>query len=332
MSVTETTAETLPDIKLVKEKFGDEEIEVIYKKARTPISPSEGESADISAFGFSPDLNQRTYIAEPGILCEQDVPVTLRDGTVDLYRYLPPRGRDECSRDRQLELFRQAAAGEPRVAGDGRSAGNGVAAGQVRVGRSRLLVPSRLCHRQSRSARRLPFPGRHQHVRHPGRPRRLRLHRVAGHAALVERQGGDVRQLRRGHGAISHRRRAAAASYLHRSLGGHRRSLSRIALRRRHSVAGLQQLYRQLAGRLRLHRRQQRHGLTLSVHERVLGRQDSQMGEDQDSRPTLPHAGATCTCADRGRRFARSALPKSGCACTAISSGPIPTTRPILRT
>ncbi len=84
----ETTAK-LPESKLVVEKFGNEEIEVIYKKARTPVSPSEGESADISAFGFSPDLNQRTYIAEPGILCEQDVPVTLRDGTIiytDIFR------------------------------------------------------------------------------------------------------------------------------------------------------------------------------------------------------------------------------------------------------
>ncbi len=89
MSVTETTTGALPDIKLVKEKFGNEEIEVIYKKARTPISPSEGESADISAFGFSPDLNQRIYIAEPGILCEQDVPMQLRDGTTiytDIFR------------------------------------------------------------------------------------------------------------------------------------------------------------------------------------------------------------------------------------------------------
>ena len=39
MSVTETTTGALPDIKLVKEKYGNEEIEVIYKKARNPISP-----------------------------------------------------------------------------------------------------------------------------------------------------------------------------------------------------------------------------------------------------------------------------------------------------
>jgi uncharacterized protein len=84
------SAENLPLIKLVKEKFGDEEVEVIYRRARTPKSPSEaGESADISAFGFCPDLNTRTYIAEPGILCEQDVPMKLRDGVTiytDIFR------------------------------------------------------------------------------------------------------------------------------------------------------------------------------------------------------------------------------------------------------
>jgi predicted acyl esterase len=78
------------DIKLVKEIYGGEEIEVIYRRAREPKSPDEaGESADISAFGYAPALNQRTYIAEPGILCEQDVPMKLRDGTTiysDIFR------------------------------------------------------------------------------------------------------------------------------------------------------------------------------------------------------------------------------------------------------
>ena len=78
------------DIKLVKENYGGEEIEVIYRRAREPKSPSQAtESADISAFGFCPDLNQRTYIAEPGILCKQDVPVKLRDGVTiytDIFR------------------------------------------------------------------------------------------------------------------------------------------------------------------------------------------------------------------------------------------------------
>ncbi len=78
------------DIKLVKEIYGGEEVEVIYRRAREPKSPEEaGESADISAFGYAPALNQRTYIAAPGILCEQDVPMKLRDGTTiytDIFR------------------------------------------------------------------------------------------------------------------------------------------------------------------------------------------------------------------------------------------------------
>jgi uncharacterized protein len=89
MSEVKTTDDR-PNIKLVVEKFGNEEVEVIYRRARTPKSPSEaGESADISAFGFCPDLNPRTYIAEPGILCEQDVPVKMRDGITiytDIFR------------------------------------------------------------------------------------------------------------------------------------------------------------------------------------------------------------------------------------------------------
>ena len=78
------------EIKLVKENYGGEEVEVIYRRARAPKSPEEaGESADISAFGYAPALNQRSYIAEPGILCEQDVPMKLRDGTTiytDIFR------------------------------------------------------------------------------------------------------------------------------------------------------------------------------------------------------------------------------------------------------
>jgi hypothetical protein len=88
------------------EKFGDVELETIYRKARIPTSAEEmthaaetsgdenwdglGEKSLAGAgFGFCPPLNQRTYVAEPGIICEQDVPVTLRDGTTiyaDIYR------------------------------------------------------------------------------------------------------------------------------------------------------------------------------------------------------------------------------------------------------
>jgi predicted acyl esterase len=68
--------------KTKKERFGDEEIEVVYIETRKP-------SAEATGFSFCPPFNPRTYVAEPGILCEQDVPVTLRDGTIiytDIYR------------------------------------------------------------------------------------------------------------------------------------------------------------------------------------------------------------------------------------------------------
>ena len=65
-----------------REKFGDVEIETIYREARKP-------STEATGFSFCPPFNPRTYIAEPGIICEQDIPVTMRDGTIiytDIYR------------------------------------------------------------------------------------------------------------------------------------------------------------------------------------------------------------------------------------------------------
>ncbi len=92
-----------------KMMFGGEEIDAIYRDARRPAplevlqkeseAPSEENDENWdglgeknlggAGFGFCPELNTRTYIAEEGILCEQDIPVTLRDGTViytDIYR------------------------------------------------------------------------------------------------------------------------------------------------------------------------------------------------------------------------------------------------------
>jgi predicted acyl esterase len=65
------------------EKFGDVELETIYVETRRPSV----KAAQI--FGFCPPFNPHTYIAEPGIICEQDVAVPLRDGTIiytDIYR------------------------------------------------------------------------------------------------------------------------------------------------------------------------------------------------------------------------------------------------------
>jgi predicted acyl esterase len=76
-------AEAQRKLRTKKEKFGDVEIETIYREIRRP-------SVDTTEqFSFCPPFNPRTYIAEPGILCEQDVPVTMRDGTIiytDVYR------------------------------------------------------------------------------------------------------------------------------------------------------------------------------------------------------------------------------------------------------
>lgn len=71
-------------------KFGEEEIECIYRKARKPLTKDEIEANNGEVtFAFCPEFNQRTYIAEPGIICEQDVAVKMRDGTTiyaDIYR------------------------------------------------------------------------------------------------------------------------------------------------------------------------------------------------------------------------------------------------------
>ncbi|RJR34469.1 MAG: CocE/NonD family hydrolase [Desulfobacteraceae bacterium] len=87
-----------------KEIFGTAEIETIYRETRRPAPPAdkkakegkeenwdglEEKSLEGAGHGFCSPFHPRTYLAEEGILCEQDVPVTLRDGTViytDIYR------------------------------------------------------------------------------------------------------------------------------------------------------------------------------------------------------------------------------------------------------
>jgi uncharacterized protein len=63
-------------------KFGDEEIEVVYRQTRRP-------GVGGHFFSFAAPLEPKTYEPEPGIICEQDVACTMRDGTViyaDIYR------------------------------------------------------------------------------------------------------------------------------------------------------------------------------------------------------------------------------------------------------
>ncbi|MFH1153675.1 MAG: CocE/NonD family hydrolase [Pseudomonadota bacterium] len=88
--------------------FGGQEMEVILRMTRRPLpvetrtNKAEGDenwdgleekSLAGAGFGFCPPLNPRTYEAAEGIICEQDVAVTLRDGSViyaDIYR---PKGQ-----------------------------------------------------------------------------------------------------------------------------------------------------------------------------------------------------------------------------------------------
>ena len=80
-----------PKYKIVPTKFGDETIDVIYRKMRKPLSRAEQDALppeERDMFTFVAEFNQRTYDAAPGIICHQDVAVPLRDGTtiyVDIF-------------------------------------------------------------------------------------------------------------------------------------------------------------------------------------------------------------------------------------------------------
>jgi predicted acyl esterase len=84
-----------PELFSKKEVFNGVEVETLYRQARVPVDPEEGldlsklEGIASTAHGFCAKFNQRSYVNEDGILCEQDVPVILRDGTTiytDIYR------------------------------------------------------------------------------------------------------------------------------------------------------------------------------------------------------------------------------------------------------
>lgn len=81
---------------VVKETFKGKEFDTIYRYARKPVA-NQGDidlanSDDPMARmgqGFCPEFNQRTYEAAPGIICEQDVEVVMRDGVkiyCDIFR------------------------------------------------------------------------------------------------------------------------------------------------------------------------------------------------------------------------------------------------------
>ena len=83
-------------------KFGDEEIVCYYRKTRKPLTKEDlskmsGTATDL--FGFCPEFNPRTYIAEEGIICEQDVAVKMRDGVTiytDIFRPQFATGKVPC--------------------------------------------------------------------------------------------------------------------------------------------------------------------------------------------------------------------------------------------
>ena len=84
---------------IVKKTFGDEEYDVVYVKGTPGKTKEEMDamraSGNVNAdpmaamFSYCAKLNPRTYEAAPGIICEQDVAVPMRDGTIiyaDIYR------------------------------------------------------------------------------------------------------------------------------------------------------------------------------------------------------------------------------------------------------
>ncbi|MCL2376470.1 MAG: CocE/NonD family hydrolase [Defluviitaleaceae bacterium] len=77
------------------ETFNGVELETIYRKTKIPVPVEEGfdfaklEGLAATAHGFAAPFNQRTYETEDGLICEQDVPVKMRDGTTiytDIFR------------------------------------------------------------------------------------------------------------------------------------------------------------------------------------------------------------------------------------------------------
>ncbi|MFF2554189.1 CocE/NonD family hydrolase [Nocardia sp. NPDC058058] len=77
---------------IITETHNGEQFDVVYKPARRPPDLGDGgddEFAGNGYLGYCPPFNTRSYLAAPGIRCDQDQPVTLRDGTViytDIYR------------------------------------------------------------------------------------------------------------------------------------------------------------------------------------------------------------------------------------------------------
>ena len=87
----------MPEPKLFTkvEIFRGVEMETIYRQGKVPVDPKDenrdagGPGMNSMGMGVCPELNPRTYECAPGIICEQDVAVKMRDGVtiyVDIYR------------------------------------------------------------------------------------------------------------------------------------------------------------------------------------------------------------------------------------------------------
>lgn len=83
-----------------QEELRGETIETCYRKARVPVDPDENldlsklEGIASTAHGFCAKFNQRVYETEDGLICEQDVPVVLRDGTTIYTDIFRPKGEE----------------------------------------------------------------------------------------------------------------------------------------------------------------------------------------------------------------------------------------------
>lgn len=87
----------MPEPKLFTkvETFRGVEMKTIYRQGKVPVDPKDenrdagGPGMNSMGMGVCPELNPRTYECAPGIICEQDVAVKMRDGVtiyVDIYR------------------------------------------------------------------------------------------------------------------------------------------------------------------------------------------------------------------------------------------------------
>jgi predicted acyl esterase len=87
------------EYKTQKETFNGVELETVYRRAKVPVDPEEGldlsklQGLAATAHGFCAAFNQRVYETEDGLICEQDVPVRLRDGTTIYTDIFRPKGK-----------------------------------------------------------------------------------------------------------------------------------------------------------------------------------------------------------------------------------------------